>query len=205
MKEKLNQILERIKDWEKTATLRDKIIVIVVVNLLLILAFYWLYYAPKKQEIYSLEKRLNFISLKLKTYKKFVSQYKKLQAKVNARLNFLEVVKKILPKNRNIPELLKSISESVKKNNLEIIGFFPRPEISRDYYVILPFKISLRGSFLNFLSFLNELTGFSRLVVMHDLDIRLVDNHNVGIVATLYTFQYTGKKLEKKKKRKRRR
>jgi len=202
MKEKFNQILEKIKDWEKTATLKDKIIVLIVINILLILIFYWFYYVPKRQEIHALEKQLDLTSLKVKTYKSFVPQYKKLQAKVNERLKFLEVVKKILPKNRNIPEFLKSISESVKKNNLEIMGFFPEPEISKDYYVILPFKISLRGSFLNFLSFLNELTGFSRLVVMHDVDVRLIDNQNVGIVATLYTFQYTGKKLEKKKRKK---
>ena len=205
MKEKLREYFEKVKEWESSASLRDKIIVLLIPNIAMILLFYQFYFVSKQKELKKLKKEINVVVTQIEGYRKYVTQYQKLKLQVKERLKFLNLVKTIFPQHKDIPGLLKSISESAKKNSLEIINFSPKKILRRNYYDAVPFKISLRGPFMNFLSFLNELTEFSRIVVVHDMDIRLINNNQVGMVIDLYTFQYTGRPQIKRKKRRKRR
>ncbi|NPA39531.1 MAG: type 4a pilus biogenesis protein PilO [Thermodesulfobacteria bacterium] len=196
------ELIERYKTWESTATLKEKIIVLVIVSFVLIFLFYQLYYSPKTEEIASLEKRLNRTKLEIIKYKGILPKYRILQQEVRQRQKFLATIQQMFPKASNVPEILKDISGFANRNNLEIVLFQPQKPIMKNYYKILPFKINFKGSFEDFLAFLNDISLFPRLVVVHDMDIRPVKD-KISILTTLYTFEYTGRLTPKRKKKRR--
>jgi len=197
-------LIEKYKNWESTATLKEKIIVLGIINFILIFLFYQLYYSSKTEEISLLEKKLNRTKLEIVRYKGILPKYKILQEEVKQRQKFLVTIKQMFPKASNVPEILKDISNFANRNNLEIMLFQPQRPIIKNYYKILPFKLSFKGNFEDFLAFLNDISLFPRLIVVHDMDIRPIKG-KISVLTTLYTFEYTGKIAYSKKGNRRRR
>jgi len=198
---KLEDLKNKAIAWEKNADTKEKILVVVLVNLLIVFFFYKLYYSPKVENLSKMKKEVEINKLLIIKYRSLLPRYSILKKKLEKRREFLKLINNIFPKIKDIPGLLQEIAKSAKKNELEVFYFEPKPEVEKDYYKIIPFQISLRGDFLGFLSFLNQVSLLSRLVTLHDLDVRLLSKNEVAVLATFYTFQYTGKKLKKKKRR----
>ena len=191
-------VWERLKSWEENATKREKFLVIFVSILVPIFLFYQFYYTQAKEKIDTLSEEIKKLDLEIKRYEKLATKIELLEIQKKQRQEFLNRVKKILPSQKEIPDILKRISDVAKENNLEVITFKPGKEIPQNYYQIIPINMEIEGRFNNVIKFLNDIESLQRLIVLNDVKFRM-KNNCLNAMVTFYTFKYTGIPLKEKK------
>lgn len=78
---------------------------------------------------------------------------------------------KELPNNREIPGLLKGVSNLGKKVGLEIRRFTPLPEEKQQYVAAVPVEIEVEGSFHEVAMFFDRLANMNRIVYVQDIEM----------------------------------
>lgn len=92
-------------------------------------------------------------------------QLEKMKVKFGALL-------KQLPPKTEIPELLEDISRSGIRAGLNFQLFDPQPEVEHDFYIELPIKIIVDGTFHQLAKFISDVAGMRRIVTLHNFDIK---------------------------------
>ncbi len=76
-----------------------------------------------------------------------------------------------LPSDTEVPGLLEDITERASQSGLKINRIDLQPEVVGEFYVELPIKISVEGSYHDFGGFVSGIAGLPRIVTLHDYDI----------------------------------
>jgi len=156
--------LDNVGQWPKGI----KIGVVVFVALLLIGMGYWLI-AKENFEQYN---TLKAQEIPLKSdfeIKQF--QASNLDAYRNQMVLMAERfgnMLKQLPTQNEMPGLLEDISKTGISSGLAFDLFAPLPEVSHDFYLELPIKVSVVGNYHQFAVFLSRVTLMDRIVTLHD-------------------------------------
>ena len=134
-------------------------------------AFYALDYMPKAEEIAHakdnvdrLEQQLRTVKIRARSLQKFKDEYAKVQEQFNEAA-------KLLPDKREIPNLLKSISQQGLDAKLEFRLFSPQPEKPKDFYMEIPVSMEVQGEYNNVLDFFDRVGRMDRIVNI--LNIRM--------------------------------
>jgi type IV pilus assembly protein PilO len=77
-----------------------------------------------------------------------------------------------LPNKREIPDLLKAISNKARESGLEILLFRPRAENYQDFYAEVPVDITVKGSFHSVVSFFDDVGRLDRLVNINNIGFK---------------------------------
>ena len=85
-----------------------------------------------------------------------------------------------LPGTTGIPGLLADVSQAGLSAGLEEQRFQPLEEVSREFYAELPIRMRLSGDYHQFGRFVSDIATISRLVTMHDIHIRPMDDGEPG-------------------------
>ncbi|MGC9141408.1 MAG: type 4a pilus biogenesis protein PilO [Caldimicrobium sp.] len=203
LKDKYNEIKDRLLTWEETSTKREKVLLVLVTIILPFFLFYKFYYIPLKEKINNLKEDIKKIELEIAKLENFVKREKAIEEIVRNRKKFLEEIKIFLPTEKEIPQLIKNVSEIAKKNKLEILRFMPRQEERQNYYNVIPFDMELKGYFYDILKFLNEVEKLSRLVTLKNIEFSPQAKEEKIIIKTSFvTYVYTGIPLEEKQGKK---
>lgn len=194
---------EKLKTWEKTATKREKFLITFISILAPLFLFYKFYYVQTKEKVNVLKEEVRKLELEIQKYEDMAKKTAILEIQMKQRQEFLERVKEILPSEKEIPDILRQISDLAKENNLEIITFEPNKEIAENYYNIIPLKMEIQGRFSSVMNFLNSIENLQRLIALNDIKFQ-VKNNQLNAVMTFHTYKYTGveKKPEEKKETK---
>jgi type IV pilus assembly protein PilO len=119
-----------------------------------------------------------------------------------------------LPQLTEMDNLLVDISQSGTLAGLEQTLFDPQPEQNRDFYAERPIKIRLTGSYHQMGEFVSTIAALSRIVTLHDVNIRNANSRSAGndrlvMDVTAKTYRYldedeiaTSKKQGKKQGKK---
>jgi type IV pilus assembly protein PilO len=118
-----------------------------------------------------------------------------------------------LPEQKEIPELLRQVSNLGRDSGLEITLFRQQPERLQDLYAEVPVEMSVRGSYHQVALFFEKVRHLDRIVNVSDITIKnpqLTDTGlqvDVSFFATTYRFlteeeraQIAKQKEEAKKK-----
>lgn len=192
---------DRLKGWEATASTKEKVLVVIIVILIPLFLFYQFYYIKVKDKINVLKEDIKKLDLEIEKYKQIPQKFKILEVQLNQRREFLEKIKGILPSEKEIPEILKRVSDLTKENNLEVISFRPGKEISQNYYQIIPIEMVLQGGFNNVIKFFNDIESIERLIVLNNATFKM-EKKLLNVNATFHTFKYTGLPVEEQPKNK---
>lgn len=98
-----------------------------------------------------------------------------------------------LPGRTEVPNLLVDISQTGLGAGLEEKLFQPMGEIQKDFYAELPIKIRLTGSYHELGDFVSGIAALPRIVTLHDIHIRPVDNEaldELTLDVTAKTYRY---------------
>lgn len=178
---------------------QKKLIALVVVIVVILGLYLYLSYVPKRAEIQAKDDEINkltnekaekeIIAANLDAFKK---EYEKLDAKLAQAV-------KMLPNEREIPELLFSVSNLVEQSGLELEVFEPLPEVPQEFYAEVPVSINVKGEFTQLAVFLDKLGKLHRIVNLTDLSVTKTDTQAGGFVAlaakgkiTTYRFLQAG-------------
>lgn len=159
--------------FEKTGIIKQTHRILIFIGTVVLFggAFYALDYMPKAEEIANgkdnvsrLEQQLRTVKIRAGSLQKFRDEYAKVQEQ------FKEAAE-LLPDKREIPNLLKSISQQGLDAKLEFRLFSPQPEKPKDFYMEIPVSMEVRGGYRNVLDFFDRVGRMDRIVNI--LNIRM--------------------------------
>lgn len=167
-------------------------------------AFYALDYMPKSEEILtakdnveSLENRLRLVKIRAKNLKKFKEEHARIQKEFQEAL-------KLLPDKREIPNLLRNISQKGIDSNLEFRLFSPQPENSKDFYMEIPVALEVKGDYRNVTLFFDKIGSMDRIVNILNISMSPEKPLSTSLITkcTAITYRFKGKDDEKREAQK---
>ena len=138
--------------------------VFVALSLILGGAFYYYMETPaqaametRKQELAKIQSRVTLGQTKARQLPEFRKQVGELEVR-------LEVLKPILPSERDAGDLLRRVQTLAVQSNLTILGFRPQPITMAEIHAEWPISLQLEGNYHNFGVFLDRVSKFPRII-----------------------------------------
>ncbi len=153
-----------------------------------------------KGELSKLTKELNESRAITRDLQKFKEEVDRLNGELKTALTQL-------PNEKEIPEILKSISSLGKESNLEFTLFRPKPEVPQQFYAQVPIELAVLGNYHNIGIFFDKVSKLPRIINVVDFNMtRAKDIKGKGegdvLVKTscmINTYRFLEQKREEKK------
>jgi len=187
-----------------------RVLILVGTILLLSSAFVFGFYIPKTDEIKKIDQEIKQLEQKIRQAKitmRNLAKFEAEQAKVEAQ--FQEALK-LLPDQREIPTLLRTITQLGSDSNLEFRSFMPTSERSKDFFVEIPVAMEVSGTYHEVALFFYKVGRMERIVNITNVSMKPAGQRSTMLKtkceAITYRFKRTtdekpGKKKKRKKKR----
>ena len=187
--------MEKGSFTEKVEQIKMTYRIAILAGTIILLAglFVWFIYIPKseqidaaRKEIAKLETKLNQAKVRAKALKKFEEEY----AVVD--LQFTEALK-LLPNTKEIPSLLKAITQLGADSQLEFVLFSPQRERPKDFYMEIPVAIEVSGSYHNVAVFFDKVGNMERIINILNVSMNPVKERSTTLTtkcdAVTYRFK----------------
>jgi len=158
-----------------------------LVLLLIIFVYYLTVYIPYLDQAEYLFREFNSKKAEFSKMVVLAGARGQLLEEVEGLNRSLKVAINMLPDKKEIPSLLKKLSDEAEKFGLEVYYFEPLPEIKKAFYAEVPVSIRLKGSFNEVLSFFDSVNKLARIV-------------NIGNISMQVSMQTRNRSYNSKKK-----
>jgi type IV pilus assembly protein PilO len=154
----------------------------------LMAALYWhVWYQPYAEEMTALQEKIHAkrqtvekhrqIAAKLDTFKEQVSD---LEAK-------LHVLLRELPESREIPGMIRQISDVGVRTGLQISLIKPQPEQRKEFYAEIPIQVRVKGQYHAVGRFFDDLAHLERIISVNGIQIEAT-SQETQCLATTFRF-----------------
>jgi type IV pilus assembly protein PilO len=140
-------------------------LLIIAVGYWLIIQDSWATYAGLKEQEKALKVNFERKQQQIVNVVEYHQQLNLITKRVVAMINKL-------PVKNEMPGLLEEISNAVLASGLKVTLFTPQAELTHDFYVTLPIKISVHGSYFQLATFINQIAKMNRIVTLHEFSIK---------------------------------
>lgn len=156
--------------------------------------FGYLVYFPKtaeidktKNEIADLKRKLTRAKIRSKDRKKLLAT--KAQVDVDLR----EALR-LLPDKKEIPSLLRKVTELGNESSLDFRVFRPKGERAKEFYVEIPVAIEVRGTYHNVAIFFDKVGQMERIMNIHNVSMRPIAARSTTLITTCdaVTYRFKG-------------
>lgn len=192
----------------KFLPLEPKIKLAIVLALILVpsLLFYFAFYNPKSKRIKGLENNKISLHKQIQEVKKKAADLPKFEQELrDAEEKFLEAAV-LLPKEKEIPQLLRDISSLGRTAGLDFNVFKPLPDVPRDFYAEIPVSIKVRGPYHNMGFFFDQVSKLERIVSVTNVNMTSPKKEGGEMLLNsdcrLLTYRFTNVELPKPDKKK---
>jgi len=169
--------------------------VAVLVAALICGGFYWFYYSDALEQQKQKEKQLADLQTQIRALEATANRLPEFQREVQALEARLETLKRILPPEKEMPDLMRRVQYLAAQSSLAIRKFNPAPVAQRDFYLEVPVNIDIDGTYHNLGAFFDRISRMSRLVNVGNVKIKAQSSQainntiSVQAVATTYVYQ----------------
>ena len=111
----------------------------------------------KQTELTAIQSRVTLGQTKARQLPEFRKQVSELEVR-------MEVLKPILPSERDAGDLLRRVQTLAVQSNLTILGFRPQAITVAEIHAEWPISLQLEGSYHNFGAFLDRVSKFPRII-----------------------------------------
>ncbi len=180
---------------------RIKLGITVVIVLLPLLIFFFTYYQPNVKKIANLRSQRATLEQQLQEVKLKVADLAKFEKELeDAKNNFLATAD-LLPKQKEIPKLLKDISALGRNAGLDFLTFKPLADIPKDFYTEIPITINVRGPYHNMGYFFDQVSKLERIVSVSNVKMNSPKKESGEMLLNsdckLVTYRFTNVELPK--------
>ena len=187
----------------KFIPLAPKIKLSIVAGLVLLplVVFYFAFFQPKSEMFDSLSSQKAAIEREVMNVKAKAADLAKFEKELeDARLLF-EATSVLLPKDKEIPKLLKDISSLGRTAGLDFLTFKPLADIPKDFYAEIPVSINVRGPYHNMGYFFDQVSKLERIVSVTNVKMTSPKREGAEMFltsdCTLVTYRFTNVELPK--------
>ena len=148
-----------------------KVLILVVILCGMAGLYLYAFFLPRQEELNGVRRELSKLENELNNSKAIardLQKYNEQVAKLNEELrNALTQ----LPNEREIPEILKTISNLGKESNLEFTLFRPRPEQPQQFFANVPIELVALGNYHNVGIFFDKVSKLPRIINVVDFTL----------------------------------
>jgi type IV pilus assembly protein PilO len=161
---------------------------------ILVAVFVWFFYLPKTDEINKVNQRISQIQSKLnraivraRALKKFEAEFAEVNVQFQEALN-------LLPNTKEIPALLKSITQLGTDSQLEFRLFSPQRERAKDFYMEIPVSIEVSGTYHDVALFFDRVGRMERIINILNVSMKPVSERSTVLTTTCdaVTYRFKG-------------
>jgi type IV pilus assembly protein PilO len=152
--------------FEKVEKIKMPIRIAIFVGTIVLLAglFVWFVYLPYDEEITKTREAIAKLQTEINRAKARASNLKRFEAEfAEVDTQFQEALK-LLPNTKEIPSLLKSITQLGTDSQLEFLLFSPQRERAQDFFMEIPVSIEVSGTYHNVAIFFDKVGQMERIV-----------------------------------------
>lgn len=160
-------IIERLAKLPRGQRFLLYIVLYVVVGLMYVFTIYY----PSMSELDSLKSNKENLKRQKAQVEARVANKETFDQELERLTKELSIALSELPSDREIPGLLKGISQLGKKVGLEVRRFTPLPEDRREYVAEVPVELEVEGSFHEVAMFFDRLSKMNRIVYVQDIEM----------------------------------
>ena len=168
----MNDFLENLENLEPSR----KIAIAIGVPLLVLLAYYFLIVSPRTVRTAQLATHIEEMEQERDKKKFEAEQMPERQKEVDALDKQLKFALTRLPDEKEIPELLSSISNLGRDSGLEILVFRQLPEGYQEFYAEVPVDMQVRGNYHQVAQFLDRVGKLDRIVNVSNIALKAPKN-----------------------------
>ena len=161
---------------------------------LIVLLYIFLFYIPRSVEIVTKQGRLLDLEKERAKLQTFLRDREKVEAEITEVEGRFNQVKAQLPEQKEIPELLRQVSNLGRDSGLEVTLFRQKPENLLDLYAEVPVEMAVRGGYHQIALFFDKVRHLDRIVNVSDISMKnpqVVDGQiqvEASFFATTYRF-----------------
>jgi type IV pilus assembly protein PilO len=179
--------VEKLKMPVRIAIFAGTLVVLVAV-------FVWFFYLPKTDEITKVNQRISQLQTKLnravvraRALKKFEAEYAEVNVQFQEALN-------LLPNTKEIPTLLKSITQLGTDSQLEFRLFSPQRERAKDFYMEIPVSIEVSGTYHDVAVFFDRVGRMERIINILNVSMKPESERSTVLTTTCdaVTYRFKG-------------
>ena len=178
-----------------------KAVIAILLVLIPVLLFYFLLFQPNATKISSLKTQKDGLEKEIAALRVQQSNIPRLQKELAETERIFSEAAVLLPKEKEIPQLLKDISALGQEADLEFLTFKPLPDVPKDFYAEIPISINVRGPYHNMGSFLDNVSKLGRIVTVSNINVTAPTKDRGEMLlnsdCTLVTYRFTNVELPK--------
>lgn len=178
-----------------------KIILALLVFILPLVLFYFLSYSPKQKSITQFEQQRIRLEKEVKLAQTAAKDLQKYKDEVEAAEKRFAETAIVLPKKKEIPNLLRNISDLGKGAGLDFLSFKPAQEQPQDFYAEIPVNIKIRGPYHNMGYFLDQVSKLDRIVTVDNIKMSSPKKEGgemlLNSMCRLVTYRFTNTQVNK--------
>jgi len=172
--------------------------IIFVILVVFVYVNYTYVYQPRMQKIEQLDKDIAITAEKIAEGKRIAARLPALKVEYKALLEKLDFLEVMLPKEKEIPDLLVMIQDTLTEFNVDFTTFTPQ-NISWEkdrIYGRLPLTMSLTANYFDLIAYLDRIENLSRIIDVKELRLSKagdeVENLNISINMFAYVLGKVG-------------
>jgi type IV pilus assembly protein PilO len=156
--------------------------------------FWWRYWSPAVEEERTKSAQLENLRREIRALEVTANKLQEFQREVALLEAKLETLKRILPPEKETPDLMRKVQALAAQSNLIIRRFTPSATVNKEFYQEWPISVDVEGSYHNLAMFFDRVARLSRLVNIGNLRIasrptQTVSNTiNASCVATTFVY-----------------
>ena len=146
--------------------------ILIVIFVVIGLYFYFnMLLLPKNKMISEIKEEIAQKETKLTDYRNKAKRLDQLQAELEASQQELKTTEKKLPRTKEVPSLIKSITKSAENQGIAITTLGPRPPISHQYFSEHSYSMNLSTTYHGLGKFLEDICQYERILKVTDVNI----------------------------------
>ncbi len=144
-------------------------VMVAALPVILAAAYWYFMYSPAAKEIANLEVQINQQRETLRDYRKVAADYESFQTLVQELGVKLQQALAQLPDSKEIPDLIRQVSDIGVRSGLEITLLRPQPKQLREYYAEVPVTLKMTGAYHALGQFFDQLARLPRIISVSKL------------------------------------
>jgi type IV pilus assembly protein PilO len=155
------------------------------------LFYFWL---PLGKKIEEKNQRVAVIESDIGNAKAQKAKYKNLEAKLADLQLQKDAAQKKLPRERKLPDLIRTITDLSKKHNIKVQGIAPAGAAQVEYFMKVSYSLTITGKYHDVGRFLTALGIEERILTSENLSVSATGSEEASVSATfiLVAYQYNG-------------
>jgi type IV pilus assembly protein PilO len=157
--------------------------------------FYWFYYSDALEQQAKKEAQLATLQQEIRALEATANRLPEFQREVQALEARLETLKRILPPEKEMPDLMRRVQYLAAQSSLAVRKFNPTATAQKEFYLEVPISLDLEGTYHNLGAFFDRVSRMSRLVNLGNIRIQAQKNQTISntiaisAVATTYVYR----------------